>query len=127
MNCGESFLRLPTFLLLLQCHRWSVVSKRVVKTHYPCLVWSLDLDSCGGRFLGDPCFHCSIKNGRLAVMSAPAIEESVVISYGILFAKIITINIPIAINSEKSYTFAISFGHVWLCQDTIGQKPIKFG
>ena len=54
-------------------------------------------------------------------------EESVVISYGILIAKVITINIPIAINSEKSYTFAISFGHVWLCQDTIGQKPIKFG
>ena len=53
MNCGESLLRLPTFLLLLQCHRWSVVSKRVVKTHYPCLVWSLDLDSCGGRSLGD--------------------------------------------------------------------------
>ena len=54
-------------------------------------------------------------------------EESVVISYGILIAKVITINILIAINSEKSYTFAISFGHVWLCQDTIGQKPIKFG
>lgn len=30
-------------------------------------------------------------------------------------------------NSIKRYIFAISFGHVWLCQDTIGQKPIKFG
>jgi hypothetical protein len=54
-------------------------------------------------------------------------NESVVISYGIVGAKVVTNNILIAINSERSYTFAISFGHVWLCQDTIGQKPIKFG